>query len=262
MVGTKDPALDTVEAALRKISNLDVLLGQAIRQGIDEVIQGPRTGRWSIEEIEKTEKAYIGTRIEILVRAILQVPRGRELDYVIAGHEVDAKFSIRYGGWMIPQEAIGKLCLLLACNDEKHKYWAGLIRATPAVLTKGKNQDQKGSISKDGRAEIRWLANAGSMPTNFFMHDVSKENRTAIFSKPPGQPRVNELFRIFPGTAIPGTAIISAATGDENAASRVAAAAQEIPSFQILSGDVEEHRALALRRGILLEVGCYTAIPK
>ncbi|MFN8151440.1 MAG: NaeI family type II restriction endonuclease [Solirubrobacterales bacterium] len=63
-----DPALDSVVAWLREATAPDPerLFGGVIRQSIDEVLDGPRTGRWGFEQLEKTEKTYVGTKIEIV----------------------------------------------------------------------------------------------------------------------------------------------------------------------------------------------------
>lgn len=34
--------------------------GEVIRRSIDEVLDGPRTGGWSLDQLEKTEKTYVG----------------------------------------------------------------------------------------------------------------------------------------------------------------------------------------------------------
>src|ERR1700683_3485758 len=51
-----------------------------IRRGIDEVIDTARSNRFTLSEAEKTEKTYLGTKIEILFRAMLKLPKGRILD--------------------------------------------------------------------------------------------------------------------------------------------------------------------------------------
>src|SRR4051794_22467947 len=83
--------------------DLETVFARAIRQAIDEVIDGARTGRYRYSDLERQEKAYIGTRIEIVVRTELGLQREGKLDTVIEGHEVDFKWTAR-GNWMIPGE--------------------------------------------------------------------------------------------------------------------------------------------------------------
>jgi len=58
----------------------------------------------TLGETEKTEKTYLGTKIEILIRKFFKFPKGL-LDLHIEGHDVDIKNTVG-GNWMIPTEAI------------------------------------------------------------------------------------------------------------------------------------------------------------
>ncbi|MFZ5745511.1 MAG: NaeI family type II restriction endonuclease [Pseudomonadota bacterium] len=55
------------------------------RSAIDEVIDTARTNRFFLSQLEKTEKTYLGTKFENLLRDWLQVPRGILLDLKIGG---------------------------------------------------------------------------------------------------------------------------------------------------------------------------------
>ena len=50
---------------------------QLLRRAIDEVIDSARSNRFTLIEIEKTEKTYIGTKIEILLRNHLGMSKGQ-----------------------------------------------------------------------------------------------------------------------------------------------------------------------------------------
>jgi hypothetical protein len=86
----------------------------------------------------------------------------------VCGFDVDAKFSLD-GKWMIPREAMGHLCLLMAANDQKSVFTVGLLRIREEILTQGGNQDQKRSISAAGRAAIKWLFNPGQLRNNLLL---------------------------------------------------------------------------------------------
>jgi hypothetical protein len=81
-----------IESALvrqaRGLDRLKAELPVLIRQAIDEVVDAPRTGRVHSRELEKTEKTYIGTKVEILVRNFFRLPKGI-LDLTIDGMDVD-----------------------------------------------------------------------------------------------------------------------------------------------------------------------------
>ena len=56
-----------------------------LRTAVDEVIDAPRTKRFLLSETEKTEKTYLGTKVEILIRAFLGFPKGSILDIISRG---------------------------------------------------------------------------------------------------------------------------------------------------------------------------------
>src|SRR5216684_4038154 len=108
-----DEGLVDVETWLRtQVADLEEVFGAAIRRAIDEVLDGPRTGRFLVSQLEATEKTYIGTKIEIVVRSSLGLKREGPLDTLVVGHTVDIKWSATQG-WMIPTEALGELCLVV-----------------------------------------------------------------------------------------------------------------------------------------------------
>lgn len=198
-----DPALDVVEEWIRsKTSNLSDLFAKAIRQALDEVIDGGRTGRWAIAQLEKTEKTYIGTKIEILVRTALELPREKPLDTVIEGHPVDIKWSSVRSTWQIPTEAVDQLCLLVAGDETRGTFEVGLLRCVQPLLNPGMNKDGKRTISKAGRARIRWLVAGGRLPPNF-LSTLDPAVREAIMAEAPGQPRVRKLFTLVQKTPVP-----------------------------------------------------------
>lgn len=134
-----------------------------IRRAIDEVIDTERTGRLTLDEIEKTEKTYLGTKIEILFRNLLKFPKGK-LDLDICGQDVDIKNTCG-SAWMIPREAINKPCILFLENENKYTYRFGIVIARPEYLSTSQNQDKKRSISK-GSSYITWVAYDDPYPYN------------------------------------------------------------------------------------------------
>jgi Restriction endonuclease NaeI len=173
--------------------DLDATFSRAIRQAIDEVIDGSRTGRYRYEELESQEKAYIGTRIEIVVRTKFELEPEGKLDTVIAGHPVDFKWSAK-GGWMIPTEAVGELCLLLKGDEVGGTFSVGLVRCEEEWLNPVPNKDGKRTISKAGKKNIRWLVKDGHLPCSF-LSTLDETTRDAVLAQPPGQARVREFFK-------------------------------------------------------------------
>ncbi|MGX1807491.1 NaeI family type II restriction endonuclease [Nocardia sp. NPDC055321] len=186
-------------------------MGAALRQSFDEVLDGQRTGRFDIDLLEKTEKTYLGTKVEILIRSEFGLERGgqKEMDYRIEGHQVDSKFSIN-GSWSIPSEAEGHLCLLTTANDRLGLFSAGIVRIKPSSLNQGRNKDNKTTLNKTGRADIRWLAFNAPLPRNLLLQ-LDPGTVEEIMRPSSGQQRINELIKRVQGTIIDRTTAITVA---------------------------------------------------
>ncbi|WP_052442843.1 NaeI family type II restriction endonuclease [Streptacidiphilus neutrinimicus] len=200
----EDEGLLDVLGWFRRQAHTEQRFGAVLRQSIDEVLDGQRTGRFDLDLLESTEKTYLGTKVEIVARSAFQLDRGDDMDYSIAGHEVDAKFTsgTKSVNWTIPIEAMGHLCLLMAVDDRRSKFRVGLVRITDDALNAGRNRDGKRSLNITGRARIRWLVAEGDLPRNLLL-GLPQEKREAIFRASDGyrgggnggQLRTNELFR-------------------------------------------------------------------
>lgn len=185
------------------------------RSAIDEVIDTARTGRFFLSDLEKTEKTYLGTKFEILLRDWLQVPRGILLDLQIGGQEVDVKSTTGGGsGWMIPPEAIDQLCILLRINEIASTCAFGLIRARADYLTAGQNRDAKKSISAAGRANIWWMVQDFSYTPNFWNH-IDQNLREEIMGHRGGTGRLASLFEHCLETPVSRVLIASIAAQDD-----------------------------------------------
>lgn len=184
---------DLLEAAGGKVA-FEEKLRSFFRSAIDEVIDTARTGRYFLKDLEKTEKTYLGTKFEILLRDWLQVPRGVVLDLLIGGNEVDVKStSIGGSGWMIPPEAVDQLCILLRVNEKNSTCAVGLVRARPDYLRKGKNRDAKTSFSAEGTQNIWWLVLDFPYTPNFWTM-IDLELRNQIMKPRGGKKRLATLF--------------------------------------------------------------------
>lgn len=179
---------------------LEFIMGNILRNSLDEVIDMPRTQRFSIDELEKTEKTYIGTKVEIVFRDTFSLKKGKKLDLLIADEEVDVKNTIGRN-WTIPIEATNEICVLLQTNDNKSSFCVGLIICRDRVLNQGRNRDGKRTISKTGKDEILWLIENGKLPKNFFLHMDENLRNEIIFSKG-GARRLASLFKNFKNEVI------------------------------------------------------------
>lgn len=165
-----------------------------LRRATDEVIDGPGTGRFTIDELEKTEKTYLGTKVEILLRTWLELPKGEVLDLSIDGIETDIKNTMA-NNWMIPAEAMGHPCLLVRTDEKHSRFSIGVLVARDEHLSTGKNRDGKRAISAQGRSHIHWLLKDEPYPENIW-EGLDLRVRNLIVGYPPGTQRVAALFRL------------------------------------------------------------------
>lgn len=185
------------------------------RSAIDEVIDTARTGRFFFNDLEKTEKTYLGTKFEILLRDWLQVPRGVLLDLLIGEREVDVKSTTGGGsGWMIPPEALDQFCILLRVNESLAKCAVGIARARPAYLRAGENRDAKTSFSAAGTRNIWWLVSDFDYSPNFWSR-ISADIRHLIMNSGKGAKRLATLFEHCQGMPVSRVQVAAIAAQDD-----------------------------------------------
>lgn len=197
------PEISLVEhaivTAVGGIPALSQSIGKMLRQCIDTVIDTPHTSRCDYSELDKTEKTYLGTRVERHLRSLLGFPKGK-LDLRIGPFDVDIKFTVG-SNWMIPSEAIDQVCILVAADEENARSYFGLLKTKMDYLTVGKNKDQKRSITAQGFTHIRWLVPGDPYPPNFW-RSISEVERQYIFAARGGTARLVRLFESLVGTPI------------------------------------------------------------
>jgi hypothetical protein len=196
-----DPELDVVQAELYRLDAGGHQVATVLRDTLDQLYDGQHTGRWNYDQLHKTEKTHMGTLVEINLHRRFGFGDGDTTDYRIAGIEVDCKYSMTYGGWELPPEAVGQLCLLLTANDSAGYWAAGLLRVREPYLRGKPNRDSKRQLSAASRARIRRLwPGRGRLAENLFL-DLDASRRDRIFGaraargRQHGQARTNELFR-------------------------------------------------------------------
>ncbi|MEU4116470.1 NaeI family type II restriction endonuclease [Kitasatospora sp. NPDC028055] len=189
-----DLELDAVERAMLAADPDGSRMGRALRESIDEVLDGARTGRFDLAAVSKVEKVYLGTRVEINVQHAFPFNDGNVMDYEIAGVEVDCKFSQRQGSWLFPHETTGRVCLLIWADDQTSRWSAGLIRADSQYLSSLQNRDGKSTLAPWARSGVRWLWRDMPLKENILLH-MPPEDREAVMHAGSAVSRILELFR-------------------------------------------------------------------
>ncbi|MEC3979838.1 NaeI family type II restriction endonuclease [Amycolatopsis sp. H20-H5] len=255
----QDPALIDVANWFRKHADLEQRFGSILRQSIDEVLDGQRTGRYDIDLMEKTEKTYLGTKVEIVIRAAFELPRGKKMDFAVAGHDVDSKFSMR-GAWSIPTEAMGHLCLLTSAYDRKSIFDVGLVRITSEILNQGRNKDQKTTITASAKERIVWLARRVPLPRNLLLA-LPKSDVEAIMAPTSGQNRINELLRRVQGQLIERTAAVTVARQKDGLKRCRDARHALAPDGIVVLGNRGECKDIARTLGLPVPpIGCFVSV--
>lgn len=256
---------DNVVNAILRLDATGERIGAVLRSTLDQLYDGQRTGRYRWEQLHKTEKTHCGTLVEINLHREFKFGDGIELDYEIAGIDVDCKYSQTLGGWMIPPEANGKLCLLVWAHDQQAEWDVGLVRANSNLLGKP-NRDGKRTLTPDGRLAIHWLYRPSQngatstltnlkhlpLPPNILLQ-LPKSTVEAIMSLPHGTKRLNELFRVAGGMRVGRGVVATVAQQDdfmkrvrENGGARTALRPEGI----IVLGQFGSHVAIAKSLGV------------
>lgn len=154
--------------------------------------------RFRYSDLRKTEKTHVGTIVEINLGKAFELEDGLDMDYRVAGVDVDCKYSMSFGGWELPLESLGHLVLLTWADDDRSRWSAGLWRVDPRVLGRGQgNRDRKRKMLKAGVAQVTWLWRDVTLDENLLLHlPPPTVNRIFAHTGPRnGQKRINELFR-------------------------------------------------------------------
>jgi hypothetical protein len=176
-----------------------------LRQAIDEVIDSYRSGRFTVAELEKTEKTYLGTKIEILLRNHLKLKKGKILDLDVDGIEVDVKNTIGKN-WTIPNEAHNHTCLFISTDEKKAVCTVGLMLVRPEVLNPGRNRDQKATVAVASFEHIHWLLFNAPYPENFW-EKIGGAALKKLTAPRGGTDRLVLLFRNYPNQPISRTIV-------------------------------------------------------
>ncbi|WP_455353548.1 NaeI family type II restriction endonuclease [Streptomyces sp. SYSU K217416] len=248
----EDQQLLNVHGELLSIDPSGQRFATVLRDTIDQLLNGEVTGRYDWKTLFKTEKTHAGTVVEINLQREFNFDDGLEMDYQIAGVDVDCKYSQQFGGWMIPPEAVGHLCLLVWADDYKSRWSAGLLRIREEWLNRGNNRDLKLTVKSAHRDKILWLWRDAELPENVLLH-MDALDRASVFAQRSGQARLNELFRRVQKRRI-GRNVVRAVAQQKDYMKRVRGNGGARSALRdegiLIMGDYDSHRRIASQLGI------------
>jgi len=250
-IGGSDEELEKVGAWWLRQPRADQRIGDVLRRAFDEVLDGQRTGRFLYEELANSEKTYVGTKVEILLREEFQLARGPEpkrLDFSIEGIGVDCKYT-QDASWMIPIEAVDELCLLVTASDASARFSLGLLRCSMDLLN-APNRDRKRGISKAGRLRAWWMWQDRPMPENLLRTLPTTEIQAIFADQGSGQQRVNELFRRVHGRIIRREVTLTVARQDDSMKRARDARLHLQPEGIMVLGHQNQHPRIAADLGL------------
>jgi Restriction endonuclease NaeI len=248
-----DSELSAVAAEIQALDPDGLRTAKVLRDTLDQLYDGQRTGRYRWDQLFKTEKTHCGTLVEINLQREFEFQDGTHLDYRIAGVEVDCKYSQKNGSWMIPPEARGHICLLMWSEDNENPKWSmGLVRMTPACLNPGSNRDLKATLNELGKNSIRWIFDNAALPPNVLLQlDAVAIER--IMAETSGQKKINELFRSALGRVV-GRAVVATVAQQDDYMKRVRANGGARTTLKkegiIILGQYDSHAAVARTLGV------------
>ena len=203
-----------------------------LRDSLDELLDGQRTRRWCYQQLNKTEKTHLGTKVELGLTSEFDISDGTDLDWEIDGIDVDCKFSKDFGGWEIPMEmylcddheqsgTADHLALLVWLSDDDAQWAAGVLQIRDELLRfktdssgskrRQYNRDNKRRLNDEGANSAYWLWDGlQDLPPNL-LRRTSQESRRRILLNTSGQERVNALLREIQGEIIDRSTMVTVA---------------------------------------------------
>lgn len=237
-------------------------LAVAMRNAFDFALNGANTGRYSIAQLNKTEKTLIGTFYEAEFRNNLHLPDGVKSDVAISGIDVQIKFSLT-GQWMIGPENIGEICILATASDEESTYSVGIMKPLLMHLNEGSNRDGKKTIKAAAREEIKWIVKNGKLRENILLH-LQNDVRDRILQIKDPSARIHKLFELVTRRVIDATCVRTVGNGLHDPIRRVRSARKLLIENQtgliLLGWDKGREAAAAL--GYPIDHTEYVSVPE
>lgn len=249
-----DPQLWAVRDEIKAMDPGGVRTGYAIREALDQIYDGQRTGRWDYTQLLKTEKTHVGTLVEIWLQREFGFADGDDLDYMIAGVDVDCKWSLNLYEWEIPQEMYSrgdKIALVVWANEYTARWASGLIRISEAVLRPlGRQRDGKRKLNDRGRDRILWIESGADLVKNTLLHVRDPRKLELIAYAAKGQTAVTNLFRELTGELVNRATVLTAAQ-QVDGAKRVRDARKHLrPDGVVIFGHYDPHPRMASNLGL------------
>lgn len=205
-----DEPLEEVAAELVRLDPDGIRWSRVFRHTYDMVYNGQQTGRYRWDQLMKTEKTHFGTLFEINAQREFEFADGDATDYRIAGHQVDAKWSQKLNGWMLPPEVFDEMALVATADDALSIWSLGLVRVSEDARRVKSNRDQKTQLNGVGRSSIKWLWENEPLRPNVLLQ-LPRGDVEAMLRLRSGNKKVSQLFRLAEGKIVHRNAVSTVA---------------------------------------------------
>ncbi len=239
-----DPALDEVAQRLVELDPDGTRWASVIRHTYDMIYNGQETGRYRWDQLMKTEKTHFGTLFEINAQRQFGFDGFDEdpTDYRIRGHMVDAKWSQRNGGWMLPPEVLDHIALVATGSDSDSIWSVGVVRVRAEYRSEGANRDKKSTLNRLGRSAVRWLWRDAPLRPNVLLQ-LDRSAVEEVLALKAGTKRTDELFRVAEGRIVHRGAVLTVA--------------RQLDAMRRLRGGAGGARLALAPEGLLILSGAY-----
>ncbi|MER6720197.1 NaeI family type II restriction endonuclease [Streptomyces halstedii] len=187
-----DPELAEVLAEMLRLDRDGSRMGSVIDGAGRHLLDPAHTGRYLWSQLAKAEKTVFGTAVCQRMQRELGLADGLHFDFMVAGHEVEMKFTLG-SNWMFPPELQDGLSLVVSADDANGLWSLGLLRVRPELMRTGANRDGKRGLSARGRQAIHWIYRHLQLPEHA-LRRLPADTVGAIFAKRTAQARTEELF--------------------------------------------------------------------
>jgi len=154
------------KAILRNAGGLEIFKKEIpllLRKAIDEVIDSPRTNRFTLDEAKINERIYLGTKIRLWIRTLLKFPIGKTSDHSFSKTQIGIQSTICQT-WSVPREFVGNPCLLVKSDEKRGVCSVGTLMIRDEVLNAAEKSSGRRVISSAGIENIRWILKDEPLP--------------------------------------------------------------------------------------------------
>lgn len=227
----RDSELAAVYAEMLRLDPDGNRMASVIDGAGRHILDPVHTGRYLWSQLTKAERMAFSVTVHQRMQRELGLADGLGLDFTVAGHEVDMKFT-QGNNWMFPPELQGGLCLVVQADDFHSRWSLGLLRVESDLMRSGSNRDGKRGLSAQGRKAIQWIHRGLPLPEHA-LRRLPSDSVEAIFAHSSAQARTEELFLRAQLTAIT-TADLSAVTMQNDGVKRVREARRRLARRGVL----------------------------